>query len=485
MNNIFSSVGIPSIPRSRFDMSHERKFDCDMGELIPVMAEICLPGDIWNIRNEIVVRMNPLVAPVLHEIFVYVHYFVAPIRLMWDDWEDFIAGQGEPESIPTVVPLSPDDVAQYTLWDYFGFPIGVSPDADNRPLQFAHYMYNWVWNEWYRDQNVQSEVSLVNMEVLYRNWEKDYFSSVLPWQVKGTAPALASGTTSAVWLASLDAGTPFNLTGDDNDFRPSSGGSTTVLNNNTVDLSLASGFDIADMRMAFQITRMLELDARAGSRYVELLKAHFGVPMMDYRLQRPELIGGTKAPILVSEVLQTSQTDTTPQGNLAGHGISVSTGYAGNYRCTEHCIIMGLMSIMPKPVYQQGIDKQWFAKTRYQWPWPALYHLSEQPVLRREIYLSGLKTENETVFGYRGIYDEFRYRRDTVHGAMATSLDYWHVSKQYGAAPVLSSAFLECNPRKDIFAVPSAKGFIVNFGNKLSAVRPLPVMAVPGFLDHI
>lgn len=482
--NVFSEVGGLHPRRSVFDLSYEKKLTCDMAQLIPVMCDEVVPGDVFKIGNQAVVRFQPLVAPILHEINMYVHYFFVPYRILWDDWEDFISGGSDGQFADPIPEWEPTVTTEGSLWDFFGFPVGVDPDGAY-PLDFPRRAYNLVYNEYYRDENLQTEVALTNETILNRAWEKDYFTSSLPWQQRGTAPALPiSGTTHAIWA--LDNTNLFNLQGSSTGTLPNDV-TRAVLNNNTVDLSTASTFDIADLRLAFQIQKWMERNARAGVRYTEFLRAHFGVSPRDERLQRPEYIGGSKAPCIISEVLQTSSTDsTTPQGNLAGHGITVSDAYCGKYHAQEFGLIIGIMSIMPRSAYSQGIDKQWLRKTKYDFYFPEFANLSEQAILNAEICATGTLSHNQDIFGYQGRYDEMRTKNSQIVSGMRTTFDYWHLGRQFdtGSPPVLNEDFIKCVPRKDIFAVPSEPGLIVNFANIIKAFRPLPYMAVPGLIDH-
>nr|QJB20338.1 MAG: major capsid protein [Microvirus sp.] len=477
---------------SVFDLSYTKLLTCDMGQLIPVMCDEVVPGDIFKIGNQSVIRMQPLVAPVLHEINAYVHYFFVPYRLLWDDWEDFITGGEDgnnvsvlPKWVPTVAPPIG------SLWDYFGFNTGFVPTNTSAPISFPRDAYNLVWNEYYRDENLQAERLLDTATIAVRNWEKDYFTASQPWQQRGTAPALPiSGTTKAIWPAASTADTLFALQGDLNAgsppvWRPRDGNTRALLEANTVDLSTASTFNVSDLRLAFQIQKWMERNARAGARYTESLQAHFGVSPRDERLQRPEYIGGSKSPVIVSEVLQTSSTDaTSPQGNMAGHGVSASATYCGKYRATEHGLIIGLMSIMPRTMYQQGHDRQWLRRSRYDFYFPEFANLSEQAVLTCELYASGTESENKSIFGYQGRYDEMRTKRNMVCGQMRGVFDYWHLGRIFTSKPALNSSFITCIPDKRIFAAPSEPGFIVQFANLIKAWRPMPIQSDPGLIDH-
>lgn len=510
MSKIFNRTGSLIPGRSMFNLSYEKKFTCDMGQLIPILCDEMVPGDFFKIGNQAVVRFQPLVAPVLHEINMFVHYFFVPYRLLWanadpDNWETFISGGITGNLTPTIPTWEPTDSTENSLWDYMGFPTGVDPDGAY-PVDFPRRAYNFVYNEYYRDESLISPVALTNETILNRCWEKDYFTSALTNQQRGTAPALPiSGNSSAVWASAFNAEWPaatggatanFNYSTTDN--HPHSTGNTKAalelntiplvdLNNNTVDLSSATTFDIADLRLAFQIQKWMERNNRAGARYTEFLKSHFGISPRDDRLQRPEYIGGSRVPIIISEVLQTSSTDvTSPQGNLAGHGVTVSSAYCGKYHANEFGLIIGIMSVMPKPAYQQGINRQWLRRTKYDFYFPEFANLSEQAIEKAEIFASNVAADNTEIFGYQGRYDEMRIKQNMVCGEMRTTFDYWHMGRVFdpGTPPELNDDFVTCIPRKDIFAVPTAPGLIVSFGNVIKAFRPLPLSAEPGLIDH-
>lgn len=511
MSKVFTQVQMARPGRSVFDLSHDVKLTCDMGQLIPVLCEEVVPGDTMSIGAELVIRLQPLVAPVLHEINAFLHFFFVPNRLMWTDWEDFITGgtAGDNASVlPTWAPTDGVTNVKGKLWDYFGFPVGIAPDANHRPLAFPRRAYNMVYNEYYRDEQQIAEVSVDQENVLLRAWEKDYFTSALPWQQRGTAPALPmSGTTSAVFPASFGvhwgAGT--------DDFEPVSDVSgalteahtnksgmimvpKTHLDSNTVDLSSATTFDVADLRLAWALQRWMEKNAQAGVRYIEFMQAHFGVAPRDERLQRPEYIGGMRAPVIVSEVVQTGASPAagateidTPQGTMVGHGLVAERGMCAKYHAEEFGVIIGILSVMPRPAYQQGIERQWLRRSRYDYYFPEFAHLSEQPVVLAEIYTTEVDGtaagQNAHVFGYQGRYDEMRVRHSRVCGDMRDTYDYWHLGRQFSAEPELNQTFLECDgtsvAMKRIFAAPSEPGLIVNLRNVVRAVRPLPIAAEP------
>jgi len=507
---LFHNVAGAAPGRSVFDLSYIKKFTCDMGQLIPIMHDEAVPGDIWNIGNEMLIRFQTMVAPIMHQVDVYVHYFFVPYRLLWDEWEDFITGGSDgtlephmPKWNPTRTLPDGTGYASGTLWDYLGFPVGYHC-LGSRPIDLVRRAYYFIYNEFYRDQTLQNEIDWEDMtetmayEILNRNWTKDYFTSALPWQQRGTSPAIPlSGTSLAEWATGAFIwGTPgtslnVNVNGDpslpylyanDSDARNNL---QNMFNSNVVDLSLGDPLDIADLRLSFQIQKFLERNARAGARYTEFLGAHFGVHPRDDRLDRPEYIGGTKSSVVISEVLQTSESDATPQGNLVGHGINASGGFAGKYRVEEFGVIYGLMSIMPKPAYQQGVNRQFVKReTRYEFYFPEFAHLSEQAIERSELFANNNEADNETIFGYCGAFDEMRVKHDIVCGQMRDVYDYWHLGRQFATYPELNSDFVTCVPRKDIFAAPSEPACIVEFGNCLKAIRPLPIIAEPGLIDH-
>lgn len=529
-NNVFKSIEVPKVGRSVFPLSYEKKFTGDMGKIYPVLMDEVIPGDHWKIGCQYVIRFSPLVNPIIHEVTATLHLFFVPSRLLWDDFEDFATGGVTGDETP-VMPRW--DVSQQagsnaigTLWDYVGLPTGVDP-SDCYPIDLPRRAYYLIWNEYYRDQNLQEPLDITdysNYQILNRAWEKDYFTSALLWQQRGTPPAVPiAGTASAVFDSDITAESSANTyamktaqlyvegispyavksLGSDGTHNGAivpkvalSGSTTSGLDDNTIDLTGAAGPTISDLRAAFQLQKFLERMARGGSRYTEFLQAVYGVGgNLDARLQRPEFFGGMKSNIIVSEVLQTSQTTTgdtaSPQGNMAGHGIGVNTQYCGSYYAKEFGYIVGLLSVMPKPAYQQGINKQWLRFTRTDLPNPLFAHLSEQAVLNAEIYAQagGVTPKgNLQQFGYQGIYNEMRYKPNMVCGLMRTDFDSWHLGRQFASLPELTAEFITCDVEaeglKRIFAVENEPGLIINWANLITAVRPIPINPSPGYIDH-
>lgn len=513
MGNNFESLAALSPQHSVHDLSHEFKFTGDMGQLIPVMCDEVVPGDSIKLGNQMVIRFAPTIAPIMHEINAFVHYFFVPYRILWDLWESFITGgkNGDDASVlPTWTPGAAP--IENSLWDYLGFPTGVIPTGF-APLDFPRRAYNLIYNQYYRDENLQDEIALNSELVRYRAWKKDYFTSALPWQQRGIAPALPiSGSSAAIFPANInaflyeasDAFANKQITNDaqgNASFSPQkSDGSNfggnkqniitqipkSSIDNNIVSFASAATFNVSDLRLAFQIQKWMERNARGGVRYNEFVKMHYGVDPGDARLQRAEYIGGSKNPVIISEVLQTSSTDaTSPQGNLAGHGIVAGQTFCGRYKIKEHGLVMGIMSVMPEPTYQQGINRQWIKRSRYDFFTPEFANLSEQAIERGELYATGVQAENRTVFGFQGRFDELRYKPSRVAGAMRSTLKYWHLGRIFAAAPLLNESFISsASIRKDIFAVPAQPGLLVNIRNIFIARRPIPFKAEPGRIDH-
>ena len=514
-DNPYGKVRTLKPGRSVFNLSYSKLLTCDLGQLIPIMCDEVVPGDSFKIGAEIVVRMMPMVAPILHEINLYCHYYFVPYRLLDENWEGIITGGPEGDDETEVPWWTPDGTTPYTddagntivdngvgsLWDYLGMPTGVLATGVN-PIAYPLYAYNLIYNQCYRDETSQAEISLNSPIIKNRCWEKDYFTSALPWQQRGTAPGLPvtiSGTGNAVWPGSAFAvGAPTQYLGGvtpaDSKFYATDStvlsSIAAALNSNTVDMAdaTATSFDVADLRLAFQIQKWMERNARGGARYIEFLQNHFGESPRDERIQRPEYIGGCRMPVMVSEVLQTGATGTTPQGNMAGHGLVAGAQECASYHATEYGLIMGIMSIMPRTMYSQGVNRQWLRQTRYDFYSPEWAHLSEQAVLRGELYADSSSPFNRTVFGYQGRYNEMRAKQNMVCSRMrygvSGSLSYWHLGRHFAGTPAINDAFLKCVPSKAYLAAPSQPACIVHVGNKIKAVRPMPVDADPGLIDH-
>lgn len=548
--SVFSSVLGNKVGRSVFDLSHVKRFTCDMGQLIPVYFDECVPGDTRKIGMQCVTRFQPLVAPILDSVDLTVHYFFVPTRLLMDkedDWNTFLTGGKDGKDNSVTLPLhvfaftdgtnsDPKNpfsngviFGKYSLWDYFGLPVNGNQYSFyehvcgfNNVLGFPQRAYNLVWNEFYRDENLCDEVSPTNGTVLYRAWKKDYFTSALPWQQRGVAPALPlvgtvpvdnlvgneyslnqvkfllqNATASETVLSFDNVNMAKGNVDSHNGLVVGAKGVLGSSSSPSVNLGNAAAFDVASIRQAFQIQRWLELNSRGGVRYTEFLRSHFGISPKDEVLGRPQYIGGTKSSIVISEVLQTSRTEDStetqkgsPLGRLAGHGLGASSDYICTFTAKEFGYIIGLASWMPKPSYQQGVPRIFSRKTKFDFYFPEFAHLSEQAVTKGEIFATGSESDKE-IFGYQGAYNEMRYTPSFNCADMRDTFSYWHLGRIFQNAPNLNAGFLTTNSaydggiRKDIFASPKEPGLLVQFANIVKAIRPLPVYGTPGFVDHV
>jgi len=504
--------------RSVFDLTHERKLSCDMGKLIPIMCEEVVPGDTFNVSTDILLRLSPMLAPMMHRVNVFTHFFYVPTRLLHANWESFITGGAEGTDATAIPTISSGGSGQATgtLWDYFGLPTGV---ANVSVLAYPFRAYNLIYNEWYRDQWLQSKVavstgdgadSTTAIGLLNRNWEKDYFTSALKAPQRGTAVSLPLGDSApitvngGVWGADNTQQYSIENTANGDKWKMASNG--TYLGNASsagsatgqliTDLSEATSATVNDLRLAFQVQRFLERQARGGARYIETILSQFGVKSSDARLQRPEYLGGGRSPIVVSEVIQAApetfvpsdDTPTTPIGTLAGHGFSAQRSHEFTKSFEEHGYIIGIMSIMPRTAYQQGVHRMWNRTTKYDFYWPVFAHLGEQAILNKELQAD--HTTPDGVFGYAPRYEEYRTRPSVVCGDFRSTFDYWHMGRKFtggseeGANPTLSSAFVTCTPTKRISAVTTEHNCWVQVLNRVKAVRPIPRLGEPGLIDH-
>lgn len=493
--------------RSLFDLSYIKTMDIKMGALYPVCCDEYYPGDKVSYGADYVIRTLPMIAPPLHPIDIKIDYFFVPYRLLWHhnnpsggSWEDFITGEVGGDNTDTLPRWpSPSSTAELSLWDYFGMPLDVTPNL--LPMSFPLNAYNYIWNEYYMDETLDTPVNIGDQNILYRRWPKDYFTSAMETQQRGTAPSLpisgtgfadftnAFGTPSGSYATIMVARGNDLLDTYDSTHSIDDPAAISALNKNTVDLSTATTFDVHDIRYAVQVQRILERNNRVGARYIEHLKGVYGVSNRDERLQRPEFLGALRGKLITSEVLQTSRSDAgqTPQGTMAGHGISASSEFVFKYFVREHGLILGLICIVPKPAYHQGVNRQWLRETRYDFMRPEFVNLSEQAILQEELYCDGTAND-EGVFGYQGMYDELRYKPDIVCGNFHPGelLDHWNLCRDFSSAPSLNSTFVSMADVDDrIFAQTTEPNILVQFGNRIKALRPIPYMSNPGKMDHI
>lgn len=512
---LFNRVSKPDVKRSTFDRSHGYKTTFDAGKLIPFYIDEALPGDTFNMKTAVFGRLATPLKPIMDNISIDVHYFSVPIRLVWENFQKFMGEQDNPgDSTDFLMPQLTVPVGGYTeqsVFDYAGIPTKI--ESLEVRADFFRAM-NLIWNEWYRDENLQDslDVDVTNgpdtytkYPLLDRGKRKDYFTSALPFAQKGdpvTVPiggfapvistgdepwfnngltnrqmSLSSGNFNVLWDSSAPTTTGTLVHGKYDDV------TATGL---TADLSQATSQTINALREAASVQKLLERDARGGTRYTEIIYAHFGVQSLDARLQRPEFLGGFSTNVNVNPIAQTSNTSggSTPQGNLAAMGTfsANKSGFIKSF--TEHEIVIGFLSARADLNYQQGLNKMWSRQTRYDHYFPEFAHLGEQAIFNREIYAQGTSADEE-VFGYQERYAEYRYKPSMVTGLFrsnaATSLDIWHLSQDFASLPVLNDEFIQEDPPIDrIIAVPSEPQFIVDMYMDLKCTRPMPVYSIPG-----
>jgi len=547
MKHSFSHVPSANIQRSSFDRSHGFKTTFDGGYLIPVFWDMAVPGDTMALRATMFARLNTPIVPFMDNMRLTSFFFAVPVRLVWDNFQKMMGEQIDPgDSIDFLAPIMTWPAGGYTIGsiaDYLGWPTG-NLGTGYGAVSLWHRAYNLIWNEWFRDQNIQDSVVVdrddgpddsTDYVLLRRGKRHDYFTACLPWPQKGDSVTLPLGTeapiTSKQWdqtsptvgggnvyfkfaetgaqfgRAGINDGSPdpmslLNSTGSPGtnetlqwpqvgDMPPSGG--TDGIGYNYADLSEATAATINALRLAFQQQRMLEKDARGGTRYTEIIMSHFGVRSPDARLQRPEYLGGGVTPVSVSPIAQTSGTaasgTTTPLGNLAAMGIVSASGHGFNKSFTEHTLLLGLVSVQADLNYQQGLNRLFSARTREEYYWPSFAHIGEQAVLNGEIYMQGTATDSE-VFGYQERYAEMRYKPSQITGLFrstaASNVDEWHLAQQFTALPeLLDPDFIQDDPPIDrVIATPDQPHFKLDVYFNYRCARPMPMFSVPGLIDH-
>lgn len=534
----FAMVPQAEIPRSQFARQFTHKTTFDAGYLIPIYVDEVLPGDVFNMKATLFARMATPIYPVMDNLHLDTFFFFVPNRLIWTNFPKFMGQQDNPgDSISYTIPQQVSPAGGYavgSLQDYMGLPTVGQVGGGNTVSHSALWLraYNLIWNEWFRDENLQNSVTVdkgdgpdnvANYTLLRRGKRHDYFTSCLPWTQKGTSVSIPLGTTAPLsgtipgWDSQLrtaasgggvlggvrqysDASIPYtgrlladdttNTEGDRFLWNPA-----ISLAGFTADLSTATAATINQLRQSFQIQKLLERDARGGTRYTEIVRAHFGVTSPDARLQRPEYLGGGSTVININPIAQQSATGLTggssPMGTLSGFGTALAHGHGFTGSFTEHGVLIGLASVRADLTYQQGLHRMWSRLTRYDFYFPAFAMLGEQAVLNKEIYCDGSANDNN-VFGYNERWAELRYKPSQVSGLFkstsAGTIDGWHLAQKFTALPTLNTTFIQDTPPMSrVLAVgASANGqqFILDGFFDSKVARPLPMYSVPGLIDH-
>lgn len=559
--NLFNSVRVTKPKKTKFNLSHDVKMSGDMGQLLPIFCQPVVPGDRFKIGSEVLIRFAPLTAPVMHRINSYIHYFFVPTRLIWDNWRDFITGGKDGRARPSYPRLlirnhpsgyenNAWDADEYniyfqpgTLADYLGFPVADKVSSLAAGSGKYHQVvldalpfraYQLIYNEYYRDENLQDEISIFNSPeydgvnenhwmvqqlgtLRYRCWKKDYFTSALPWPQRGDDVELPIQGTADIFFSPKSntttgpsAGGKFvSNTGDtpNGDLQQTNGRITAVAGGESlsydpdgtlkVDMSHVSSSTINELRRAMAAQKFLEVGARGGYRYIEQIMAYFGVRSSDARLQRPEYLGGCKTPVMISDVMQSSEsTSTSPQGNPSGNAVSVGGNGMFNRFFEEHGYVIGIMSVMPQPCYQQGMPRVFSKFEREDYYWPQFAHLGEQEIKKGELFFQpgtyiGLDSDsnmensqlNEDLFGYAPRYAEYKHMNSSVHGDFRTNLNFWHLGRIFKDSPNLNGEFVQFQKDSSnrIFAVEDYKynHLWINVRNNVTAIRPMPKYGTP------
>lgn len=530
--SIFNTVTFRKPKRSLFNLSHEVRFSAKFGQLIPFFCKEVVPGDTFQVTTEMMARAMPMTAPLMHRVNLFTHFFFVPNRLVWDQWQEFITGGEDGNSTPPFPRCLVYTDTPGSLPDFLG--VGVFPRSDSRrtttyvnALPFR--AYSLIWNEYYRDQNLQEELEIskesgidntVNREnLLLRNWEKDYFTSALPWTQRGTEAIAPLRGENEVLLRTDSDGSAVDYAKLRYTGSPSAVGESSQMPGGYVDvqyggaLSISedannpavaldpngtlytnmegSFYSINELRRALALQRWLEANARGGSRYIEQIYSHFGVKSSDARLQRPQFLGGGIVPLRISEVLQTSSsTANSDLGDMAGHGMAVGTTREFRRFFEEHGFIIGICSILPRTSYAQGTQRVMQKFDRFDYYFPEFAHLGEQEVWNSEVFQGASSTDIGAlsgIFGYQSRYAEYKYYPNTVHGDLKTSgFENWTLYRKFASKPALNSEFIDVNSDEEelgrIFPVKEGEDgqFIVQMFNRVKAVRPMPKHTIPG-----